>query len=328
MKKLTYLIALLAVCTGTMAQENFLRTPKGVQYRVINPKQGERIKLNDVITFNVIQKTEKDSILFNTYTGGQPMKLQVQPSQNAGDMMEVFMLLTAKDSAIVRVPADSIFKDHEESRPAFLPKKSTIVFAIKIEQVQSLNEAIAERNAAMEKLRTDELTAGSKYILAHNLAVKTTPSGLKYAITRASVKRKAMAGDTLLVNYIGRTLDDKVFDTSLQAEAMKAGLQQPGRNYEPIKVVVGQGQVIQGWDEGLLLLNEGSKATFVIPSSLAYGQQGAGNDIKPFSTLVFDLEVVSVKPRKRIAATATKKPGAKSTAKKPAAKTSAKKKTK
>jgi hypothetical protein len=95
-------------------------------------------------------------------------------------------------------------------------------------------------------------------------------------------------------------------------------------------MVVGTGQVIKGWDEGLLLLNEGSKATFVIPSNLAYGDQGGGDMIKPYSTLIFDVEVVKVTPGKvkpkpgvakkgtaagkapvKKAATTTKKPAAK-----------------
>ena len=118
----------------------------------------------------------------------------------------------------------------------------------------------------------------------------------------------------MLVNYAGRTLDDKVFDSSIAAVAQASGLNQPGRTYEPIQVIVGTGGVIPGWDEGLLLLNEGTKATFVIPSALAYGAQGAGDDIKPYNTLVFDVEVVKLKPIKHPLA---KKPLAK---KKPVAK--------
>jgi FKBP-type peptidyl-prolyl cis-trans isomerase FkpA len=110
------------------------------------------------------------------------------------------------------------------------------------------------------------------------------------------------------VNYVGRTLDDKVFDSSIEAVAKAAALNQPGRAYEPIQVIVGMGGVIPGWDEGLLLLNEGSKATFVIPSALAYGAQSPSEDIKPYSPLVFDVVLVKVKPIKH---PLTPKPAAK-----------------
>jgi len=73
--------------------------------------------------------------------------------------------------------------------------------------------------------------------------------------------------------------------------------------------------VIKGWDQGLLLMNEGAKVKFIIPSSLAYGEQGAGDAIPAFSTLIFDVELVKVK---RIPHPVVKKPATKTTAKKPA----------
>lgn len=284
-------------------QVTFQRTTKGTLYHIFTKGTGDKIKLTDVITFQAVQKTEKDSVLFSTYASGNPVKIQVQASQNIGDLMDVFPLMSVKDSAIAKVPTDSIFKGHEDQRPPFLPKGSNLIFLLKIDRIQGLSDALAEKkameaamNAAKQKMKAEEPVAMQKYITDKKLLVKTTPSGLNYIITSPSLKRKALKGDTLLVNYAGRTLDGTLFDSSIESLAKASGLQQPGRNYEPIKVVVGNGEVIKGWDEGLLLLNEGSKATFIIPSGLAYGEQGAGRDIKPYSTLVFDLEVVKVKP--------------------------------
>ncbi|MDB5024952.1 MAG: peptidylprolyl isomerase [Mucilaginibacter sp.] len=299
--KLVLIISLYLVFSLQVnAQDNLVHTPKGALVKVFTSNPGDKIKLNDVITFDVIQKTEKDSVLFSSYTLGHPLKIQVQPSQNAGDLMDVFPLLTAKDSAYVKVPSDSVFKGHEDQRPPFLAKGSSLIFILKISKVQSLDDAMTE-------VKTAEMTAANKYIADHKLTVTTTASGLKYVITQPSLKRKPLPGDTLLVNYTGRTIDGKVFDSSLQAEAQKANLQQGDRKYEPIKVVVGQGQVIKGWDEGLLLLNEGSRAEFIIPSGLGYGAEGAGSDIAPYSTLVFDVELVKIKPTKP----AVSKPAAK-----------------
>lgn len=280
------------------AQDNTVKTPKGALVKVVGGNPGDKIKLNDVITFDVVQKTEKDSILFSSYSLGHPLKIQVQQCQNVGDLMDAFPLLAAKDSAYIKVPTDSVFKDHEDQRPPFLKKNSWLVFNVKIDKVQSLQEAIDEKNAAGEKMKASEAADRDKFIADHKLTVKTTPSGLKYVITQPSMKPKPLTGDTLLVNYIGRTTNGKVFDSSIQAEAQKAGLNQPGRNYEPLQVIAGAGTVIKGWDEGLLLLNEGSKAKFIIPSNLGYGTEGAGEDIPPYSTLVFDIELVKIKPTK------------------------------
>jgi FKBP-type peptidyl-prolyl cis-trans isomerase FkpA len=296
MKKLVLIISLVAaIVDRATAQDNIVRTPKGAEVKILTKNPGDKIKLNDVITFHVIQKSPKDSVLFSSYTLGHPLKIQVQQAQNVGDLMDVLILLTAKDSAYVKIPSDSVFKGHEEQRPAFLPKGSTLSFTVKIEQVQSLADAMAE-------VQTAEVNAANKYIADHKLAVTTTASGLKYIITQPSARPKPAKGDTALVNYTGRTLDGKVFDSSIKAEADKAGLQEPGRTFEPLKVIIGTTPIIKGWDEGLQLLNEGSKAQFIIPSALAYGAEGAGSDIGPYSTLLFDIELVKIKPAKHAGA--------------------------
>ena len=293
------LLTLFAVSVQAQQATDLKRTDHGALYKIFTSNPGEKAKQNDVITFNFIQTTDKDSVLYSTYKTGKPVQAQIQPSQNVGDLMEVFPLLAAKDSALVKVPTDSIFKGHEEARPPFFPKGSFLTFILKIEKVQSLNDAIAEKKAEAQKLKDNESAAAASYLATNKINATTTASGLKYVIKQPSVKRKPVAGDTLLVNYTGRILNGKVFDSSIEADAKSAGLTQPGRKYEPISVVVGQGQVIPGWDEGLLLLNEGSKAVFIIPSTLAYGEKGAGQDIPPYSTLIFDIELVKVKPGKQ-----------------------------
>jgi FKBP-type peptidyl-prolyl cis-trans isomerase FkpA len=297
MKKYIFYLLALTMAVKANAQTDVIHTANGATCQVFTHNTGDKIKLNDVITFQFIQKTDKDSILYSTYVTGKSAQVQIVAPKNVADLMEIFPLLTLKDSALVKVPTDSLFAGHEDQRPAFFPKGSNLDFVIKIEKVQSLNDAIAERNAAIEKMKSAEINGMNKYITDHKLILKTTPTGLKYIITKPSLKLKPLKGDTLLVNYAGRTVDNKVFDSSIEEVAKSAGLQQPGRTYEPIQVIVGTGGVIPGWDEGLLLLNEGSKATFVIPSALAYGAQGQG-DIQPYSTLVFDIELVKVKPIK------------------------------
>lgn len=304
MKYIPFVFALI-FAIGAKAQGGMQRTPKGALYQIYTPNTGEKIKEGDIITFQYIQKTDKDSVLYSTYASGRVGQARIQPSQNVADLMEVFPLLAVSDSVLVKVPTDSLFKDHEDKRPPFFPKGSNLNFIIKILKAQSMDAFMAEVKQA-------EITGANKYIADHKLNLQTTASGLKYEITQPSTKRKPLKGDTVLVNYAGRGLDDKVFDSSIEAIAKGAGLQQPGRTYEPLQVTIGAGGIIAGWDEGLLLLNEGSKAIFVIPSKLAYGETGY-QGIAPFSTLVFDIELVKIKPAKHAAVA----PASKTPAKKP-----------
>ena len=278
------------------------RTPGGVSYRLLTHNTGDRIKLGDVLTFDFVQKTDKDSVLMSSYISGNKAQMQVADPKSVTDivetnLMQILPLATVNDSLLVKFPTDSIFKGHEEQRPPFFPKGSNLNFVIKIERVQTLNDAIAERNAALEKVKAAEVTDAAKYIADHKLVLKTTASGLKYVITKSSLKTKPLKGDTIQVNYVGRSLDDKVFDTSIESIAKTSNLNQPGRTYEPIQFVLGVDNIIPGWVEGLQLVGEGGKATLVIPSTLAYGDQGSG-EIKPYSTLVFDVELVKIRPGK------------------------------
>lgn len=109
----------------------------------------------------------------------------------------------------------------------------------------------------------------------------STSSGLKYLILNKSEGNKAESGKTVEVHYTGYLLDGKIFDSSRD------------RN-EPIEFILGQGQVIKGWDEGIALMNTGDKYKLIIPSDLAYGKKGAGNIIPPDATLIFDVELMSV----------------------------------
>lgn len=109
-----------------------------------------------------------------------------------------------------------------------------------------------------------------------------TTTGLRFQIIQQGDGDKAEKGKTVSVHYKGQLADGTVFDSSYK------------RN-EPIDFVLGTGQVIAGWDEGVALLKIGDKARFVIPSHLAYGSAGAGGVIPPNATLIFDVELMAVK---------------------------------
>ncbi|HEY6436218.1 MAG TPA: FKBP-type peptidyl-prolyl cis-trans isomerase [Ignavibacteriaceae bacterium] len=109
---------------------------------------------------------------------------------------------------------------------------------------------------------------------------KTTASGVKYVIISQGEGPAVEAGKVITVSYSGYLLDGTLFDSSVERD-------------EPIQFAVGQGQVIPGWDEGLLLLKKGDKARFIIPPQLGYGEMQL-EKIPANSTLIFDTEIVEV----------------------------------
>lgn len=109
-----------------------------------------------------------------------------------------------------------------------------------------------------------------------------TESGLRYQIIQKGTGKQAEKGKKVSVHYQGALENGQVFDSSYKRK-------------QPIDFQLGVGQVIEGWDEGIALLQVGDKARFVIPSYLGYGSRGAGGVIPPDATLVFDVELMDVK---------------------------------
>lgn len=108
----------------------------------------------------------------------------------------------------------------------------------------------------------------------------TTASGLKYIMLHEGTGAKPTPGKSVSVHYTGYLTDGSKFDSSVDRG-------------QPISFAIGKGQVIQGWDEGIMLLKAGSRARLIIPHELGYGAQGYPPVIPPSATLIFDVELVS-----------------------------------
>ena len=136
--------------------------------------------------------------------------------------------------------------------------------------------------AAKGKQAETKLAEGKAFLATNGkkAGVKTTASGLQYEVLRDGSGPKPAATDTVTVNYEGKLLDGTVFDSSYARK-------------QPATFALNG--VIKGWTEGLQLMPTGSKFRFCIPSGLAYGEQGAGDDIGPNETLMFDVELISIK---------------------------------
>lgn len=151
--------------------------------------------------------------------------------------------------------------------------------AITMQDAQQILQS--QQQMAAEAASAEAKAAGEKF-LADNAArdeVTVTASGLQYEVIEAADGPMPTVEDTVTVHYSGSLTNGKVFDSSYQRG-------------EPTQFPL-RG-VIPGWTEGLQLMNVGSKVRFVIPSELAYGDRGAGQNIGPGETLVFDVELLEI----------------------------------
>ena len=159
--------------------------------------------------------------------------------------------------------------------------KVSQVEAQKIVQQFFQDQEAKQRAAAAEKGKVAR-EAGEKYLAenAKKEGVITTASGLQYKVIKEGTGKSPKATDSVVCHYEGFLTDGTTFDSSIQRG-------------EPATFPLGG--VIKGWTEGLQLMKEGGKTRFFIPYQLAYGEAGAAGAIPPYSALIFDVELISVK---------------------------------
>ncbi|HEY0898304.1 MAG TPA: FKBP-type peptidyl-prolyl cis-trans isomerase [Sphingobacteriaceae bacterium] len=135
--------------------------------------------------------------------------------------------------------------------------------------------------AANKERQAAALAEGTRFLEENKKksGITTLPSGLQYQIIKAGTGAKPKASDDVTVHYKGTLLNGKQFDSSYD------------RN-EPLEIKLSQ--VIPGWTEGVQLMPVGSKYRFFIPYQLGYGENGAGQDIPPYSVLIFEIELIKI----------------------------------
>lgn len=285
----------LASCNG-----GFKKADGGMLYNIIVDKTGPSIKPGDFVSINFIIKNDADSVMASSYEMGHQVPQLIPKSTKRGDIFTGLSLLSDGDSAIIKINIDSVSKGAPRDKNI---KGKYVQYIIKVEKViakGNLSDLVFQGRykAYMQTLtdvaKKEEPVKVKKYIDDNKLKVTTTATGLKYAINRQGTGIKPVSGDTVVVNYTGKFLSGKVFDTSIKADALKAKIAvNPMNPYKPIRFPLGVAGMIPGWNEALFLLNKGTKATLVLPSSLAYGEQGY-QQIQPFTPLVFDIELVDI----------------------------------
>jgi FKBP-type peptidyl-prolyl cis-trans isomerase FkpA len=223
--------------------------------------------------------------LFSTVERGEPIDFKFGSQfENAG-FQEVIGMMREGGKANAIVPSSMAFG--AQGAGGVVPPFSPLYYDIELikvlsneewERKQAENEAKKQaENSAKEKSESSSI---QKYLKDNNIKPTTTlPNGLIYVEKQAGSGPKPLSGKKVKVHYTGRLLDGTKFDSSIDRG-------------EPYEFVLGQRAVIEGWDIGIAMMNEGGKATLIIPSKLAYKERGSGDIIPPFSPLVFDVELV------------------------------------
>jgi len=287
MKKivLSYLTLAIIVAVGCNSGGSaggglkYKTTESGFEYSFIKDEEGKTAKINDFLTMNMMYTTMNDSTLFTTFSNTKPLNFKFSENLFRGALNEGLQMMSAGDSASFLVSADKVYGDR---LPPFLNSGDKLKYTVKMMKVQDAAEMQKEKNAASAGQRAKDEGLINDYITSNNLKAEKTANGLYYVIDKPGSGGSPKAGQNVKVHYTGTLLDGSKFDSSKDRG-------------KPFEFPIGQGRVIQGWDQGIPLFQKGGSGRLIIPSTLGYGDRGAGAKIPPNSVLVFEIELIDFK---------------------------------
>lgn len=256
------IVLALAFLFAACQQESTITTESGLQYEITEKGTGEQPQAGDKVTVHYTgyladsAKTKFDSSLDRD----TPFSFKLGKGQVIPGWDEGIALLSVGDKATFTIPADLAYG--ERGAGGVIPPNADLIFEVELISFETPEPILPFDVAGKDTI--------------------TTESGLQYIMVREGEGVLPYASQIVSVHYTGYLMDGTIFDSSVERG-------------DPIVFPVGTGRVIPGWDEGIMLLNKGAKARLIIPSNLAYGEQGAGDIIPPNSTLVFDVRLLEIK---------------------------------
>ena len=281
---LSALFLMLSVLTGcSNAPKGYQATDNGLYYRLFTNNGGENPQNGDLLELTMSCSVNDTVVILPLTKNIIPM---TEPSFWS-DFVEGFSMMHKGDSASFIVDIDSSFINlfGYNTLPPQFSSTDIMRFEVRLDDFYPesefrfrMIENIKKNYPAETEKAASELNA---YLEKSGVVAQPTSTGLYYVKTQDGTGEKPSKGSTVKAHYTGCLLDGTVFDTSIERG-------------EPIEFVLGVGQVIPGWDEGIALMSKGEKAVLYIPYYLAYGDRDLGV-IPPFSNLVFEVELIDFK---------------------------------
>lgn len=258
----------------------------GLYLNKIKTGTGTVVKEGMFLTFDFEIRNLNGEMVYSSIESNFPASFEYGKRFDTEGLMQAMGMMREGDEVELIIPSALAFG--EMGRPGMIDPFTPLHYFIRLTSVKTKAQNDAEiaakakvAEAEKQALKLQESSVLAKYIADNAITVAPTASGLYFISTTEGTGEQAVAGSKVKVHYTGTLLDGTKFDSSVD------------RN-EPFEFVLGQGQVIKGWDEGVAMMKVGGKATLILPSSIAYGERQAGDIIKPFSPLKFDVELIEI----------------------------------
>jgi FKBP-type peptidyl-prolyl cis-trans isomerase len=261
------------------SQEKFEQTVSGLEYKFyIKNDSARQVKLYDIVEVQMNYRT-RDSVLFAS--GNSTLPFQIDPIYE-GDLLEGIMLMHQGDSATFVINTEDFFIKMMQSPqiPDYANGEDKLYFDLKVVKITSETPDVKTRRLEATGRKSAEKQAIDDFVSRNNIEVAPTESGLYFIQVSEGSGPKVKDGDNVKVHYTGSLLDGTVYYSSYD------------RNL-PLTFVAGSGEMLAGWEEAIVMMKQGGKARWIVPSSLAYGSYER-EGVKPYSPLIFDVELIEI----------------------------------
>ncbi len=279
-------IFILASCNLFKRFPDYSKTKTGIYYHL--QKIGEDVKPpvpTDFVTADIKYATLKDSVFFSGLRTFQLTKPDFK-----GSIDECFLMLSEGDSASFIINADDFFtKTLQTKLPKFLKKGDKLKVEIRLDEIRTAEQYQKDKEDFLkwiEDFGEYEKTVLARFLKDQKIDVKPMDNGMYFITLVQGTGKPVEIGDLVTVNYEGRFLNGKFFDSTT-------------KRHQPFEFVYGtELQVIEGLNEAIGRMREGEKALVILPSDLAWGEKGSSTGIiPPFTTVIYEVELLKAVPR-------------------------------
>lgn len=263
--------------------EGFMTHDSGLKYKLIETNPGmPKPQIDDVVVLDFTYEDSNGKVVFTSMKSERDYLRRIIESQHpGGSIEEALKMMHIGDSAIFKINAADFlrFSEDYESLPTNFNMQEEYTFYIRLKEIMKHEDFDSHLVAKYHESEEVEMELLEKYLQRASIKVEPDEKGLYYIEEKKGVGNKIDVGDVVEIFYTGKLIDGRVFDTNL------------GR--KPLQFRVGFGNVIPGLDLGIRYMRNKGKGVLIIPSRHAYGVRG-GQGILPYSTLIFEIEVVNV----------------------------------
>lgn len=282
---LSGLITILAITSCNNQFSGYEKTDTRIYYKIFSANDTLTAKVGDVVTLGMSYKVG-DSLLFSSYEDTRPFQMVLQEPQYQGDVFACMEMLALGDSAEFMIKADSFFlvTARAPELPPFVESTDYMTFNMKLNKIQSQEEVRLEREAELAALKDKEPSLIEEYVKANNVTVTPDEEGFYFIETERGTGTKVKEGMMVILNYTLKYTSGETLFSSLDRE-------------QTIDFEYGTQFDTKGFNKGVGQMRKGGKAIFIVPSSLGYGAQGAGEQLAPYTPLIYEIEVVDVRDK-------------------------------